>query len=169
MHVKTFHSSGFHRLATSRKSRRLFSSLLVVGCVALAGATCQTALAQEADTSPAVRDSFSISSAYFENNYANNVDYAQFTIDAHSASGRLALYGYNKYADVLNGPWSRVAYVGATRLVDILLESLHDPAIAEFEAAWELETERRLAEYDSGETYSIDGDEVFAKARSIER
>ncbi len=26
-----------------------------------------------------------------------------------------------------------------------LLESLHDPAIAEFEAAWELESERRLA------------------------
>jgi hypothetical protein len=81
MQVQTFHSSGFHRLATSRKSRRLFSSLLVMGCVALAGATCQTALAQEADTPPAVRDTFSISSAYFENNYANNVDYAQFTID----------------------------------------------------------------------------------------
>jgi hypothetical protein len=114
MQVQTFHSSGFHLLATSRKSRRLFSSLLVMGCVALAGATCQTALAQEADTPPAVRDTFSISSAYFENNYANNVDYAQFTIDAHSASGRLAMYGYDKFADVLNRPWSRVAYVGAT-------------------------------------------------------
>ncbi len=48
-----------------------------------------------------------------------------------------------------------------------LLESRHDPAIAEAEAAWELEIERRLAEYDRGETNSIDADEVFAKARSI--
>ena len=56
-----------------------------------------------------------------------------------------------------------------SRLVDILLESLHEPAIAEVEAAWELEIERRLAEYDHGETNSIDADEVFAKARSIAR
>lgn len=54
-----------------------------------------------------------------------------------------------------------------SRLVDILLESLHDPAIADFGAAWGLAIERRLAEYDRGETNSIDADEVFAKARSI--
>ncbi len=54
-------------------------------------------------------------------------------------------------------------------LVDILLESLHEPTIAEVEAAWELEIERRLAEHDRGETNSIDADEVFAKARSIAR
>jgi len=45
--------------------------------------------AQEVDTSPAVRDSFSISSAYFENNYANNIDYSQFAMDVETASGRL--------------------------------------------------------------------------------
>jgi len=56
-----------------------------------------------------------------------------------------------------------------SRLVDILIESLHEPAIAEVEAAWELEIERRLADYDRGETNSIDADEVFAKARSIAR
>lgn len=56
-----------------------------------------------------------------------------------------------------------------SRLVDILLESLHEPAIAEVKAAWELEIERRLAEYDRGEANSIDADEVFAKARSIAR
>ena len=56
-----------------------------------------------------------------------------------------------------------------SRLVDILLESLHEPVIAEVEAAWELEIERRLAEYDRGETNSIDADEVFAKARNIAR
>ena len=55
------------------------------------------------------------------------------------------------------------------RLVDILLESLQEPVIAEVEAAWHLEIERRLAEYDRGETNSIDADEVFANARSIAR
>jgi len=48
-----------------------------------------------------------------------------------------------------------------------LLESLHEPAIAEVEAAWKLEIEHRLAKHDSGETDSIDADEVFAKVRSI--
>lgn len=56
-----------------------------------------------------------------------------------------------------------------SRLVDILLDSLHEPAIAEVEAAWELEIERRLTEYDCGEAKSIDADKVFAKARSIAR
>ena len=32
-----------------------------------------------------------------------------------------------------------------SRLVDILLESLHEPAIVEVEPAWGLEIERRLA------------------------
>ena len=50
-----------------------------------------------------------------------------------------------------------------------LLESLHEPAIAEVEAAWALEIERRLAEYDRGETNSIDAKDVFAKARGIAR
>ena len=56
-----------------------------------------------------------------------------------------------------------------SHLVDILLESLHEPAIAEVEAAWELEIGRRLDEHDRGEDNSIDADEVFAKARSIAR
>ena len=56
-----------------------------------------------------------------------------------------------------------------SRLVDVLLESLHEPAIAEVEAAWQLEIERRLAEYDLGETNSIDAKDVFAKARGIAR
>jgi putative addiction module component (TIGR02574 family) len=56
-----------------------------------------------------------------------------------------------------------------SRLVDILLESLHEPAIAEIDAAWEVEIERRLAEYDRGEAKSIDAEEVFSKARSIAR
>lgn len=56
-----------------------------------------------------------------------------------------------------------------SRLVDLLLESLHEPAIAEVQAAWEVEIERRLGEYDRGEVESIDADEVFSKARSIAR
>ena len=56
-----------------------------------------------------------------------------------------------------------------SRLVDLLLESLHEPAIAEVEAAWEVEIERRLAEYDRGDVQAIDAEEVFAKARSIAR
>ncbi|HEX4325816.1 MAG TPA: addiction module protein [Burkholderiales bacterium] len=56
-----------------------------------------------------------------------------------------------------------------TRLVDLLLESLHQPPVAEVEAAWEAEIERRLAEYDRGEVQAIDAEEVFAKARAIAR
>ena len=54
-----------------------------------------------------------------------------------------------------------------SRLVDLLLESLHEPAIAEIEAAWEVEIERRLAEYDRGEVKSVDAEDVFSKAQSI--
>ena len=56
-----------------------------------------------------------------------------------------------------------------SRLVDILLESLHEPLIAEVEAAWEVEIERRLAAYDRGEGKVIDAEEVSGKARSIAR
>ncbi|MFN0301430.1 MAG: addiction module protein [Burkholderiales bacterium] len=56
-----------------------------------------------------------------------------------------------------------------SRLVDLLLESLHEPAIAQVQAAWEVEIERRLTEYDRGEVQAIDAEEVFAKARSIAR
>ncbi len=41
-----------------------------------------------------------------------------------------------------------------SRLVDLLLESLHEPAIAEVQAAWEVEIECRLGEYDRGEVES---------------
>ena len=74
--------------------------------------------AQEADIPPAVRDSFSISSGYFSNNYANNIDYAQFEMDVRSATSRLALYGYDKYADRLNGTFSRFAYLSGSGLLN---------------------------------------------------
>lgn len=54
-----------------------------------------------------------------------------------------------------------------SRLVDLLLESLQEPPIAEVEQAWGEEIDRRLAIYDRGETKSIPAEEVFIKARSI--
>lgn len=54
-----------------------------------------------------------------------------------------------------------------TRLVDLLLESLHESPKNEVEAAWAIEIERRLAAYDSGEIQSVAGEDVFAKARIL--
>ena len=52
-----------------------------------------------------------------------------------------------------------------SRLVDMLLVSLHEPPVAEVEASWDQEVERRLAAYDRGELQALDGEEVLAKAR----
>lgn len=54
-----------------------------------------------------------------------------------------------------------------SRLVDMLLESLHEDPLAEVEAAWDEEVERRLAAYDRGEIQAIEGEEVLAKARRL--
>jgi len=55
------------------------------------------------------------------------------------------------------------------RLVDILLESLKDPPLAEVSSAWEAEVCRRLEEYERGEVRAVDVAEVFAKASAIAR
>ena len=54
-----------------------------------------------------------------------------------------------------------------SRLVDRLLESLHEAPLLEVETAWDEEVERRLAAYDRGELQSLDGEEVLAKARRL--
>ena len=54
-----------------------------------------------------------------------------------------------------------------SRLVDMLLVSLHEAPVAEMEAAWDEEVERRLAAYDRGEVQGLDGEEVLAKARRL--
>jgi putative addiction module component (TIGR02574 family) len=54
-----------------------------------------------------------------------------------------------------------------SRLVDMLLESLHEAPLAEVEAAWDTEVEHRLAAYDRGEMQSVDGEEVLANARRL--
>ena len=53
------------------------------------------------------------------------------------------------------------------RLVDQLLESLNEPGVAELDASWEAEIERRLAEYDQGSVQTISAEDVFAKARRL--
>lgn len=54
-----------------------------------------------------------------------------------------------------------------SRLVELLLESLHVPPIADVEAAWEKEIERRLAAYERGEVETFAAEDVFAEARRI--
>ncbi len=54
-----------------------------------------------------------------------------------------------------------------SRLVDLLLESLHESSLGEVSAAWDQEVERRLAAHDRGELPSMDGEEVLAKARRL--
>lgn len=56
-----------------------------------------------------------------------------------------------------------------SRLVDLLLESLHEEPLAEVEAAWDEEVERRLAAYDLGEIPAVDGEQVLGKARRLAR
>lgn len=56
-----------------------------------------------------------------------------------------------------------------SRLIDLLLVSLHEKPLAEVEAAWDEEVERRLSAHDRGETLSVDGESVLAEARRIAR
>jgi putative addiction module component (TIGR02574 family) len=56
-----------------------------------------------------------------------------------------------------------------SRLVDLLIESLHEAPIAEVEEAWRIQIELRLSEYDRGQVKSIPAANVFARARSIAR
>ena len=54
-----------------------------------------------------------------------------------------------------------------SRLVELLLESLHEPPLAEIEAAWSQEIERRVAAYDRGEVETFAAEDVFAEARRL--
>lgn len=56
-----------------------------------------------------------------------------------------------------------------SRLVDLLLESLHEAPLMEVEAAWDEEVEHRLVAYDRGELQSLDGEEVLARAHRLTR
>jgi putative addiction module component (TIGR02574 family) len=54
-----------------------------------------------------------------------------------------------------------------SRLVSLLIETLHDSPLAEVEAAWEKEIVRRVAAYERGEVETYAAEEVFAEARRI--
>ncbi len=55
------------------------------------------------------------------------------------------------------------------RLADVLLESLRDAPVAEIEAAWNLEIEKRVAAFDRGELETFSAESVFAEARRLAR
>ena len=54
-----------------------------------------------------------------------------------------------------------------SRLVDLLLESLHEAPLAEIESAWAQEIERRVTAHARGEVDTFDAEDVFAEARRI--
>ena len=54
-----------------------------------------------------------------------------------------------------------------SRLVELLLESLHEPPLSDIEAAWDAEIVRRVQAYRSGEVETYAAEEVFAEARRI--
>ena len=53
------------------------------------------------------------------------------------------------------------------RLAERLLDSLHEPALATIEAAWDKEIERRVEAYERGEVRTFEAEDVFAEARRI--
>jgi len=49
-----------------------------------------------------------------------------------------------------------------SRLVELLLESLHEPPLSEIETAWDAEIVRRVQAYKKGEVEPYAADDVFA-------
>lgn len=62
---------------------------------------------------------------------------------------------------------SALAVEDRSRLVELILGTLHEPPLAEIEAAWDKEIERRVAAYERGEVETFSAEEVFAEARRI--
>lgn len=54
-----------------------------------------------------------------------------------------------------------------SRLVELLLESLHEPPLSDIEAAWEAEIVRRVQAHQRGELEIYSAEDVFAEARRI--
>jgi putative addiction module component (TIGR02574 family) len=54
-----------------------------------------------------------------------------------------------------------------SRLVELLLESLHEPPLSGIEAAWDAEIVRRVQAHKRGEVETFAAEEVFAEARRI--
>ena len=54
-----------------------------------------------------------------------------------------------------------------SRLVELLLETLHEPPLSAIEAAWDAEIVRRVEAYKKGEVETYAAEDVFADARRI--
>ena len=54
-----------------------------------------------------------------------------------------------------------------SRLVELLLESLHESPLSDIEAAWDAEIVRRVEAYRNGEVETYAAEDVFAEARRI--
>ena len=54
-----------------------------------------------------------------------------------------------------------------SRLVELLIESLHEPPLSDIEAAWDAEIVRRVQAYKRGEIETCAAEEVFSEARRI--
>lgn len=54
-----------------------------------------------------------------------------------------------------------------SRLVELLLESLHEPPLADVEAAWDAEIVRRVQAYERGDVETYAAEDVFAEARQL--
>ena len=60
-----------------------------------------------------------------------------------------------------------LALEARSRLVELLLDTLHEPPLAEIETAWDKEIEKRIAAYERGEVETFAAEDVFAEARRI--
>jgi putative addiction module component (TIGR02574 family) len=54
-----------------------------------------------------------------------------------------------------------------SRLVKLLLESLHEQPLSDIEAAWDAEIVRRVEAHKRGEIETFAAEDVFAEARRI--
>jgi putative addiction module component (TIGR02574 family) len=54
-----------------------------------------------------------------------------------------------------------------SRLVDLLMETLREPPLADVEAAWAEEIARRVEAFERGEVETFAAEDVFAEARRI--
>jgi len=54
-----------------------------------------------------------------------------------------------------------------SRLVELLLESLHEPPLSDIEAAWDAEIVRRVEAHKKGQVETFAAEDVFAEARRV--
>ena len=54
-----------------------------------------------------------------------------------------------------------------SRLVELLLESLHEPPLSEIESAWDAEIVKRVEAHKRGEAETFAAEDVFAQARRV--